>query len=82
MTVFSKIIKGEIPCYKIAENEDFFAFLDINPLSPGHTLIVPKVEVDCFFDLPAKTISEIAVFAQKIVDILNLRRIICGRLRL
>ena len=51
MTIFSKIIRGEIPCYKIAENEKFFAFLDVYPLVIGHTLVVPKIEVDKFFDL-------------------------------
>ena len=52
MTLFSKIINGEIPSYKIAENEKFFAFLDIQPLVAGHTLVIPKVEVDRFFDVP------------------------------
>jgi len=51
MTIFSKIIAGEIPCYKIAENEKFFSFLDINPLVEGHTLVIPKLEVDNFFDM-------------------------------
>ena len=50
-TIFSRIIAGEIPCYKVAENEKFFAFLDINPLVKGHTLVVPKQEVDYIFDL-------------------------------
>ena len=53
MTIFSKIIAGEIPCYKIAENEKFFAFLDIFPLVKGHVLVVPKIETDQFFDLSA-----------------------------
>ena len=52
MTIFSKIIKGEIPSYKIAENEKFFAFLDIFPLREGHVLVVPKIETDKFFDVP------------------------------
>ena len=52
MTLFSKIISGEIPAYKIAENELFFAFLDISPLRQGHTLVIPKLEVDRFFDIP------------------------------
>ena len=54
MTIFSKIIAGEIPSYKIAENERFYAFLDISPCTPGHTLVVPKTEVDAIFDLPAE----------------------------
>jgi histidine triad (HIT) family protein len=66
MTIFSKIIAGEIPCYKIAENEDFFAFLDINPLSKGHTLVVPKIEVDYLFELDDLTLSDMMVFAKKV----------------
>lgn len=66
MSVFSKIISGEIPSYKIAENEKFFAFLDIFPMQPGHTLIVPKKETDKFFDLNQLELSEILTFAQPI----------------
>ena len=66
MTIFSKIIAGEIPSYKIAENEHFFAFLDIFPLRPGHVLVVPKTEVDNLFDLPANYLREMLVFAQPI----------------
>jgi len=66
MTIFSKIIKGEIPCYKIAENEKFFAFLDISPLVQGHTLIIPKIEVDKFFDIPDNYSSEMLLFAKPI----------------
>ncbi len=66
MTIFSKIIKGEIPSYKIAENEKFFAFLDIAPLQEGHTLVVPKMEVDKFFDLPDEYLSEVLIFARPI----------------
>ena len=66
MTIFSKIIKGEIPSYKIAENEKFFAFLDIFPLRQGHTLVVPKIEEDNLFDLSEEYLSEILVFAQPI----------------
>jgi histidine triad (HIT) family protein len=64
VTVFSKIIKGEIPSYKIAENERFFAFLDIFPLRDGHTLVVPKTEVDNLFDLGPEYLSEVLIFAQ------------------
>jgi histidine triad (HIT) family protein len=66
MTIFSKIIKGEIPSYKIAENEKFFAFLDISPLVEGHTLVVPKVEVDKFLEMPDDYLSEILLFAKPI----------------
>ncbi len=66
MTIFSKIIAGEISSYKIAENEKFFAFLDIFPLREGHVLVVPKTEVDNLFDLPADYLSEMLLFAQPI----------------
>ena len=66
MTIFSRIIAGEIPSYKIAENEKFFAFLDINPLAYAHTLVIPKMEVDRFFDLPEEILSEMLVFAKPI----------------
>ena len=64
-TIFTKIIKGEIPCYKIAEDENYFAFLDINPLAKGHTLVVPKQEIDYIFDLDDKTLAGLAVFAKR-----------------
>lgn len=63
-SIFSRIIAGEIPCYKVAENEDFFAFLDINPLQKGHTLVVPKKEVDYFYDLDDETLSKMILFAK------------------
>lgn len=66
MTIFSKIIAGEIPSYKIAESDKFFAFLDIFPLREGHTLVVPKTETDNLFDLPENYLKEILVFAQPI----------------
>lgn len=66
MTIFSKIIKGEIPSYKIAENDRFFAFLDIFPLREGHTLVIPKLEIDHLFDLPDDYLSEMLVFAKPI----------------
>jgi len=66
MTLFSKIIAGEIPSYKIAENDRFFAFLDIFPLREGHVLVVPKTETDKFFDLSENYLSEMLVFAQPI----------------
>ncbi|HQS24165.1 MAG: HIT family protein [Sphingobacteriia bacterium 24-36-13] len=66
MTIFSKIIAGEIPCYQIAENEQFYAFLDIFPLVKGHVLVIPKMEIDHFFDLPPEVLSGMMVFAQPI----------------
>jgi len=66
MTIFSRIISGEIPCYKIAEDERFFAFLDINPLSKGHTLVVPKLEVDYIFNLEDEILSGMILFAKKV----------------
>lgn len=66
MTIFSKIINGQIPSYKIAENENFYAFLDISPIQKGHTLVVPKTEIDKIFDLTPELLSEILVFAQPI----------------
>jgi histidine triad (HIT) family protein len=65
-SIFTKIISGEIPSYKIAEDEKFYAFLDIMPLKPGHTLVVPKIEVDKFFDMPWDHLAEMLVFAQPI----------------
>ena len=65
-TIFSKIITGEIPCYKIAENEHFLAFLDINPLVIGHVLIIPKVEVDYLFDLEDSILSEMLLFSKTV----------------
>ncbi len=66
MTIFSKIIAGEIPSYKIAENDKFYAFLDIFPLRKGHTLVIPKIEVDNLFDVPDEYLSEMLVFAKPI----------------
>lgn len=66
MTIFSKIIAGEIPCYKIVENEHFIAFLDIFPLQEGHTLIVPKIEVDKIFDVPDSILEKLFLFAKPI----------------
>lgn len=65
-TIFSKIIAGEIPSYKVAEDEKFYAFLDINPLVKGHTLVVPKREVDYIFDLEDSELAEMHVFAKKV----------------
>ena len=65
-SIFSKIIKGDIPCHKVAENEHFFAFLDINPVAKGHTLVVPKLEIDYIFDLEDDLLKEMMIFSKKI----------------
>lgn len=70
-SIFTKIIKGEIPCYKIAENEDFIAFLDINPNAVGHTLCVPKKEVDKIFDLEEESYLKLMAFSRKIAKALE-----------
>lgn len=67
-TIFSKIIAGEIPCYKVAENDNYFAFLDINPLAKGHTLVVPKCETDYIFDLDDQTLGGMVVFAKEVAS--------------
>lgn len=67
-TIFSKIINGEIPCYKIAETEDFLAFLDINPLAKGHTLVIPKKEVDYIFNLDDETYVGLHLFAKIVAN--------------
>ena len=66
MTIFSKIIAGEIPSYKVAENDRFYAFLDIFPLQEGHVLVVPKIEVDKFFDVPDDYLAQLLLFAKPI----------------
>lgn len=65
-TIFTKIVKGEIPSYKVAESDRFYAFLDINPISKGHTLVIPKSETDYIFDMDSNELSEMIVFAQKV----------------
>ncbi|MCF6183461.1 MAG: HIT family protein [Bacteroidales bacterium] len=70
-SIFTKIINGEIPSYKIAENENYFAFLDINPLTKGHTLVVPKKEIDYLFDVDDETLGGMMVFAKKIAKALD-----------
>ncbi len=66
MTIFSKIIAGEIPSYKVAENDEFYAFLDINPVNWGHTLVVPKQETDYIFDLDDELLGRMMIFAKKV----------------
>ena len=67
-TIFSRIINGEIPCHKIAENEEFFAFLDINPIAAGHTLVVPKQETDYLFDLDDDLLGRMMIFAKRVAN--------------
>jgi histidine triad (HIT) family protein len=65
-SIFTKIVQGEIPSYKVAENELFYAFLDINPLSKGHTLVIPKLEVDYIYDLEDELLKDLHLFAKKV----------------
>lgn len=65
-SIFTKIVKGEIPCYKIAEDDNYLAFLDINPLAKGHTLVIPKKEVDYIFDVDDQQLAGMMVFAKKV----------------
>jgi histidine triad (HIT) family protein len=65
-SIFSKIINGEIPCFKVAENECFLAFLDINPLQKGHVLVIPKVEVDYLFDLEDDVLADLMIFSKNV----------------
>lgn len=78
-TLFTKIIKGEIPSYKIAENDQFYAFLDINPLSKGHTLVIPKREVDYIFDLEDNELAAMHVFAKHVAKAIE-KAIPCKRI--
>lgn len=66
MTIFSRIVAGEIPCYKIAESEKYFAFLDISPMTKGHTLVIPKTEVDYLFDLKEEDYAGLMLFAKQV----------------
>jgi histidine triad (HIT) family protein len=78
-TVFSKIISGEIPCLKIAEDDSFLAFLDINPLAEGHTLVVPKTEIDYFFDIDDDHLSRMIVFSKSVAEKLK-KNVECKRI--
>jgi histidine triad (HIT) family protein len=78
-SIFSKIIAGEIPCYKVAESEHCLAFLDINPLKKGHLLVIPKTETDYIFDLDSKSYIELHLFA-KTVAIAMKKAIMCNRI--
>jgi histidine triad (HIT) family protein len=81
MTIFSKIIAGEIPSYKIAENDKFFAFLDIFPIKKGHTLVIPKIEVDKIFDVPDEYLTGLLVFAKPIAKAIE-RCFPCNRVNI
>ena len=78
-SIFSRIIQGEIPCYKIAENDKFFAFLDINPLSAGHTLVVPKHETDYIFNIDDEELGQMMVFAKHVAAAIE-KAIPCKRI--
>ena len=65
-TIFSRIVAGEIPCYKVAENDEFFAFLDINPVAMGHTLVIPKQEIDYIFDIDDALLGRMMAFAKRV----------------
>jgi histidine triad (HIT) family protein len=77
-TIFSRIIAGEIPCYKVAEDDRFFAFLDINPVAKGHTLVVPKIEEDYIFNLDDVTLQDYILFAKKVAKAIE-KAISCKR---
>jgi histidine triad (HIT) family protein len=81
MSIFSKIIAGEIPSYKILENEKFLAFLDIFPVQKGHTLVIPKIEIDKIFDVPDEYLSEILVFARPIAKAIE-KSVKCNRVNI
>lgn len=78
-TIFSRIVKGEIPCYKIAEDERFFAFMDINPVAKGHTLVIPKREEDYIFNLEDDEIGAMMVFAKKVAKAIE-KAVPCKRI--
>ena len=78
-TIFTRIVKGEIPCYKIAEDEQFFAFMDINPVAVGHTLVIPKREDDYIFNLEDDEISAMMVFAKKVAKAIE-KAVPCKRI--
>lgn len=79
MTIFSRIITGEIPSYKVAESPDFYAFLDINPIVKGHVLVVPKKEVDYLFDLDDNTLGEMMIFSKRVAKAIE-KAIPCKRI--
>jgi len=78
-SIFTKIVNGEIPCYKIEENEQFLAFLDIMPLKEGHTLVIPKKEIDYIYDLPDDLLGDMMVFSKKVAKKIE-KAIPCSRI--
>lgn len=80
-TIFSKIIAGDIPSYKIAENDNFYAFLDINPMAKGHTLVVPKQEIDYIFDLDDVLLGDMVIFAKRVAAAIK-KAVPCNRVGL
>ena len=78
-SIFSKIVAGQIPCYKVAENDSFLAFLDISPLAKGHVLVIPKVQVDYIFDLDEETFTQLHLFAKSVAKAMK-KAIICSRI--
>jgi histidine triad (HIT) family protein len=77
-SIFTKIVNGEIPCYKVAEDKDFLAFLDINPLAEGHTLVIPKKETDYIFDLEDDQFARLHLFAKKVARAID-KSVVCER---
>lgn len=77
-SIFTKIIRGEIPCHKIMEDDRYFAFLEIRPLRPGHTLVIPKKEVDYFFDLDEETLSGLMAFSKKVASAIK-KAVVCEK---
>ena len=71
-SIFTRIVNGQIPCYKIAENENYLAFLDINPLTKGHTLVIPKKEIDYIFDMEDNLLGGMMIFAKKVAKAIDL----------
>ena len=78
-SIFSKIVAGEIPCYKIAETEEFLAFLDVSPLAEGHTLVIPKTEIDYIFNIEDNTLSDLTLFSKKVAKAIE-KAIPCKRI--
>lgn len=78
-SIFSKIVAGDIPSYKVAENDKFFAFLDINPMAKGHTLVIPKQETDYIFDLDDTTLADMNIFAKRVAKAIE-KAISCKRI--
>ena len=80
-SIFSRIVAGEIPCHKIAENDEFLSFLDVNPRTKGHTLVIPKKEIDCLFDIDDEMLGRMVIFAKSIARAIE-KAIPCKRIAL